>query len=158
MDGLHVALADVGTGQRLACTVDFADVDTGLIDAAGTDVRSELLAVARVSEDEATAVIAAAAQLLADARGIIPAQPGTMLPRLAERAGLTRLGVAHGLLVAPYLWGGDTPQMTEEDRLTVMLQLVMLTGDEHAYAVEHGVAALQEKLGDEQVDLLDWRR
>ncbi|AGF71308.1 suppressor of fused domain protein [Corynebacterium halotolerans] len=108
--------------------------------------------------DEATAVIAAAARLLADARGIVPAQPGTMLPGLAERAGLAGLGVAHGLLVAPYLWGGDVPQVTEEGRLTVMLQLVMLTGDEHAYAVEHGVAALQGKLGAEQVDLLDWRR
>lgn len=159
MDGLRIALADLGEGQRLACTAGFADVDTGLTTVDRLrDVRSELLTVARASEDEVTALTAAAAQLLADARGILPAQPGTMLPGLVERAGITGLTVAHGLFIAPYLWGGETPQVTEEDRLTVILQLVALTADEHAYAVEHGVDKLQEKLGADRVDLLDWRR
>lgn len=159
VDERHIALGEVAPGQQLGCTVDFGNVDTGLATAdRSRDVRSELLTVTRASPDEVTAVLAAAAQLLADARGILPAQPGTMLPGLVERAGLTDLSVTHGLFIAPYLWGGETPQMDEPTRLTVLLQLVLLTPDEHVFAVEHGVGRLQEELGRRQVDLLDWRR
>ena len=40
----------------------------------------------------------------------------------------------------------------------MVCQLVLLTEAEYAYAVEEGVAALQEEVGHEEIDLLDWSR
>ena len=153
------AAADLGDDQRMALTVGFSDVDTGLVAVdGGADVRSELIAVARAEKEQLRAVVEAAARMLADAAGLLPAQPGAMLPNLAERAGLQDVTVAHGLFVPPYLWGGETPRVTEGDRLTVALQLVMLTDAEYAYAVEEGPGGLQQALGEAGIDLLDWRR
>ena len=50
------------------------------------------------------------------------------------------------------------PRVTEEGRLTVLLQLVMLTDAEYAYAAEEGAVALQQALGEAGIDLLDWHR
>lgn len=157
--GSDSAVADLGEGQRVALTVGFSDVDTGLVAVDGGDeVRSELITVARAEKEQLADVLAAAARMLADAEGILPAQPGTMLPGLAEKAGLRDVSVSHGLFVPPYLWGGETPRFTEEGRLTVLLQLVMLTDAEYAYAVEEGPGGLQQALGEAGADLLDWRR
>jgi hypothetical protein len=154
-----VAVADLAEGQRVAVTVGFADVDTGLVAVdGGADVRSELISVARAERGQLTATLRAAATLLADARGLLPAQPGTMVPHLAQKAGLQGVSVAHGLFIPPYLWGGETPRFTEEGRLTVLLQLVMLTDAEYAYAVEEGPGGLQQALGEAGIDLLDWGR
>lgn len=153
------ALADLGAGQRVALTVGFGDVDTGLVAVEdGVDVRSELITVARAEGRQLKDLLAAASETLAASHGLLPAQPGTMLPNLAEKAGLTDVSVAHGLFVPPYLWGGDTPRFTEEGRLTVLLQLVMLTDAEYAYAMEEGPGGLQQALGEAGIDLLDWRR
>ncbi|RSZ64477.1 hypothetical protein EAH68_05685 [Corynebacterium hylobatis] len=157
--GEDAAVADLDDGQQVAVTVGFADVDTGLVAVeGGADVRSELITVARAERGQLTAVLRAAATLLADANGLLPAQPGTMIPHLAEKAGLQGISVAHGLFIPPYLWGGETPRFTEEGRLTVLLQLVMLTDAEYAYAVEEGPGGLQQALGEAGIDLLDWGR
>lgn len=157
--GEDVAVADLDDGQRVAVTVGFAEVDTGLVAVdGGADVRSELITVARAGRGQLTAVLRAAATLLADANGLLPAQPGTMIPQLAEKANLEGVSVAHGLFVPPYLWGGETPRFTEEGRLTVLLQLVMLTDAEYAYAMEEGPGGLQQALGEAGIDLLDWAR
>lgn len=156
---LHIAVSDLGEGEQLGTTVDFAVVDTGLeTQDEAIPVRSELIAVARVGEQKIIDVLAAATTMLIDAAGVIPGQPGTMLPNLVDKAGLTDVTVAHGLFIAPYLWGGETPRMSEPDRLTVMLQLIMLTDSEYAYAVEEGVGPLQQAIAEEEIDLLDWRR
>lgn len=153
------ATADLGDGQRVALTVGFSDVDTGLVAVeGGEDVRSELILVARAEERELTEILRAAAAVLSEAEGILPAQPGTMLPNLAGKTGLQDVTVAHGLFVPPYLWGGETPRVTEDGRLTVLLQLVMLTDAEYAYAMEEGPGGLQQALGEAGIDLLDWRR
>ena len=39
-----------------------------------------------------------------------------------------------------------------------MCQLLMLTDSEYAYAVEEGVAKLQEAVAEQGVDILDWKR
>ncbi|QGU03542.1 suppressor of fused domain protein [Corynebacterium comes] len=153
------AVADLGEGQRVALTVGFSDVDTGLVAVdGGEEVRSELILVARAEEQQLADTLAAAATMLSDVNGILPAQPGTMLPNLAGKAGLQDVSVMHGLFVPPYLWGGETPRFTEGGRLTVLLQLVMLTDAEYAYAVEEGPGGLQQALGEAGIDLLDWRR
>ena len=153
--GDRVVTADLGDGQRVAVTVGFADVDTGLVTVEdGTDVRSELIIVGRATEQQLTSVLHAA--WAAFEGGDLPAQPGTLLPQLD--AGLEGVNVAHGICVPPYLWGGEVPRVTEDDRLTVLLQLVMLTDSEYAYAAEEGAAALQQALGEAGIDLLDWQR
>ncbi|MDO5668453.1 MAG: suppressor of fused domain protein [Corynebacterium sp.] len=149
--GEDVVTADLGDGQTVAVTLGFADVDTGLHAVEEElPVRSELIIVARASVEELTAVLRAA---VAKFTGFLPAQPGTMLPQLHKVK-----AVEHGLFVPPYLWGGETPRVTEEERLTVLLQLVMLTDAEYAYAVEEGPGALQQALGEAGIDLLDWAR
>lgn len=134
-------------------TSGFAEVDTGLVQQ-GTDidVRCELLAVARASQGEVTAAVVAAASTLTRARGVIPAQPGTLLPNVVKT------GVPHGMLIAPYLWGGQTPQLSAPRRLTLVCQLLMLTDAEYSYAREEGVAAFQQAVADNGIDILDWSR
>lgn len=153
--GDGVVTADLGDGQRVAVTVGFADVDTGLVTVEdGTDVRSELIIVGRATQEQLTAVLRAAVRAFEG--GDLPAQPGTLLPLLD--ADLTDVSVAHAICVPPYLWGGEVPRVTEEERLTVLLQLVMLTDAEYAYAAEEGAVALQQALGEAGIDLLDWHR
>lgn len=164
VDGRHLGLASLEGGQSLAVTTEFGQVDTGLQlasqeadapDAAPTDVRTELLAVAKGTKADVAAVVLGAAQALEKAVGIIPAQPGVMLPSIVDFDGMS---VKHGLLIAPYLWGGDSPQFTEPGRLTLVCQLLMLTDSEYAYVVEEGVAAFQQAAEEQGIDLLDYAR
>jgi len=149
--GEDCVTADLGDGQTVAVTLGFADVDTGLhAIEEQLPVRSELIVVARADAAELETVLRAA---VGKFTGVLPAQPGTMLPQL-HRVG----SVEHALFVPPYLWGGETPRVTEDERLTVLLQLVMLTDAEYAYAVEEGPGALQQALGEAGIDLLDWHR
>ncbi|MDK4232828.1 hypothetical protein QPX36_06325 [Corynebacterium accolens] len=157
VDGRRLGLATLADAQSLALTTTFNDVDTGLrSDAEGLDVRCELVTVARVGQPEVAAAVGAAAAKLEKAGGLLPAQPGVLLPSLLDLPGEPT--VHHGLLIAPYLWGGQTPQYREDDRLTLVLQLVMLTDAEYAFGVEEGVGKLQEAVAEQGIDLLDWSR
>lgn len=157
VDGRHLGLAQLEGGQSLAVTTEFSQVDTGLqlADASSTDVRTELLAVARGTQADVAAVVLGAAESLEKAQGIIPAQPGVMLPSIVDIEGMS---VKHGLLIAPYLWGGDSPQFTEPGRMTLVCQLLMLTDSEYAFVVEEGVAAFQAAAEEHGIDLLDYAR
>ncbi|APT91725.1 hypothetical protein CPHO_00960 [Corynebacterium phocae] len=148
VDGHRLAMATLDTGESLVATTDFADTDTGLV-AQGLSVRSELLTVARAGKPELARLVIEAAELLIAAR-VIPAQPGTLLPKLGENT--------HGMLIAPFLWNGPTPQLKEPDRWTLILQLVALNDAEYAFAVEEGVAAFQEEATRAGIDLLDFTR
>lgn len=157
VDGRRLGFATLGDALSLALTTTFNGVDTGLrSDAAGLDVRCELVTVARVGHPEVAAAVGAAAAKLEKAGGFLPAQPGILLPSLLELPG--KLTVHHGLLIAPYLWGGQTPQYREDNRLTLVLQLVMLTDAEYAFGVEEGVGKLQDVVAEQGIDLLDWSR
>ena len=118
-------------------------------------MRCELLTVARTGQPEVAAAVNAAADTFEKADGLLPAQPGVMLPSILDAPGIT---VHHGLFIAPYLWGGQTPQFREEGRLTLILQLVMLTDSEYAFGVEEGVGKLQAAVAEQGIDLLDWSR
>jgi len=141
-------------------TTQFADVDTGLVkEGSDMPVRCELIAVARAPQAAVAAAVVGVATKLEETQGQIPAQPGVLVPdidsALNQAADIT---VAHGMLIAPYLWGGPSPQVQEEDRLTLGLQLIMLTHAEYAYAVEEGVAAMQQAVAESNIDILDWTR
>lgn len=157
VDGRRLGFATLGDALSLALTTTFNGVDTGLrSDAAGLDVRCELVTVARVGHPEVAAAVGAAAAKLEKAGGFLPAQPGILLPSLLDLPG--KPTVHHGLLIAPYLWGGQTPQYREDNRLTLVLQLVMLTDAEYAFGVEEGVGKLQDVVAEQDIDLLDWSR
>ena len=152
--GHRLALADLGNGETLVATTHFADVDTGLQsqdpeDGVVKDVRSELVTVARASQEQLAELVIEAAELL-EAAKVVPAQPGTLLPKLGENL--------HAMLIAPYLWGGQTPQLKEPDRWTLLLQVVGLNDEEYGFAVEEGVNAFQEAVVAEGIDVLDWTR
>ncbi|MBK4137449.1 hypothetical protein GWO53_05255 [Corynebacterium macginleyi] len=157
VDGRRLGFATLGDALSLALTTTFNAVDTGLrSDATGLDVRCELVTVARVGHPEVAAAVGAAAAKLEKAGGFLPAQPGILLPSLLDLPG--KPTVHHGLLIAPYLWGGQTPQYREDNRLTLVLQLVMLTDAEYAFGVEEGVGKLQDVVAEQDIDLLDWSR
>lgn len=156
VEGRELGLAALDGGQSLAVTTTFGDVDTGLQHAEqGIDVRCELLTVARVGQTEVVAAVCGAADMLERAGGVLPAQPGVLLPSCLD---IAKCNVHHGLLIVPYLWGGQTPQVPEEGRLTLVCQLLMLTDSEYAYAVEEGVGKFQEAVAEQGIDLLDWSR
>ncbi|MGP6175126.1 suppressor of fused domain protein [Corynebacterium sp. A21] len=171
----HVGCADLGEKQQLACTADFGRVDTGLStpgpDGPPMDVRSELFTIGRVAEIDAARIIGAAANFLRNAAGRTPAQPGQLIPGLGILAELEEdFTVRHGLLSVPYVWGPEVPQQLEPagevhgegagelPRLTVMLQIIMLTDDERDFALTYGIGDLQQELARSGADLLDWRR
>ncbi|MBI8999666.1 suppressor of fused domain protein [Corynebacterium sp. CCM 9185] len=193
----HIGSGVLDSGERLATTLDFGRVDTGLItdtgriaesavddvpteptdlDARPVDVRSEVFAVAAGAHDCLDRVVAATATFLRDSAGRIPASPGQLLPGVGVLGGLVAepdITVRHGLLVVPYVWARGVPRMMEEAghvstndpgaksvnaRLTVLLQLVLLTDDEFSYARTYGVPALQQAMVEQNVNLLDLGR
>ncbi|MEZ2121867.1 MULTISPECIES: hypothetical protein [unclassified Corynebacterium] len=194
----HIGSGVLDSGERLATTLDFGRIDTGLItdassisesaadsvptvptdlDACPVDVRSEIFAVAADTYDCLDRVVAASASLLRDAMGRIPASPGQLLPGVGVLGGLIAepdVTVRHGLLVVPYVWARGVPRMLEKAgevgsdpgvgtrpvnaRLTVLLQLIMLTDDEFSYARTYGIPALQQAMVEQNVNLLDLGR
>ncbi|GGG73138.1 suppressor of fused domain protein [Corynebacterium pelargi] len=156
--GVRVAVSDLG-GELLATTLNFNEVDTGLhSEDEGADIRSEIFTVGRVSSEVAVSALQQVSAKLAAFNqkllGMVPAQPGTMIPGLE----LEGCSVRHGVFVVPYVWGEQVPRFSEGGRLVVMLQLVLLSDEEYEYAVTYGVPALQQALSEQGVDLLDWQR
>lgn len=159
--GLAVGSED---GLTYAVTTDFSEVDTGVVraDDHATDLRAEILTVTTAGADSADVVLRAAAGMLAGAASAFPAQPGTILPGLAVRANLdfADFTVRHGALISPLLWGGPVPQYAEpeEQRMTLMLQLLLLRKEEYDFAQEHGLGALLQRAAEREVNLYDWSR
>lgn len=103
------------------------------------------------------------------------AQPGQVLPAVGIMANLPQEGytVNHGILADPRIWGPEIPYVREEAdqvhvdepdtpselaRLTLPLQLILLTDTEFEVAAEHGGDVLFQQMAEQQVDLLDLRR
>ncbi len=85
MDERRLGLASLADAQSLALTTTFNNTDTGLQSQDdGTDVRCELLTVARTEQPEVAAAINAAADTFEKAGGLLPAQPGVMLPSILD--------------------------------------------------------------------------
>ncbi|MFV8394954.1 suppressor of fused domain protein [Corynebacterium hindlerae] len=140
-------------GQFMASTLDFHDVDTGLV-ADGQDIRVELFAVAN-DPRELKELVSGTASMLRDTN-IVP-QPGEVAPGVGKALGLT-LSAPHALLVVPFPWGGDVPHFKDAGLTTLMLQILPLTNDELAYLQTYGLAELQKALVEQGIDVLDLRR
>lgn len=158
VDGWRVATTTWEEAE-LAATFDFSEIDTGLVltEDNGREIRCELLTVGQVSEVEVTAVVTAAADMLKEAAGVLPAQPGVLLPDLGKRAGLDAT-VKHGLLMAPNLWQGQTPHLNDDERMTLILQVVMITDEEFGIGVDQGADKMQRRLQRRGENLGDWHR
>ena len=107
INGLHIASIDLSsedTTEALACTADFGRVDTGLVSSEEAfedrgvekqvEVRSEIFCVASAEPEVVERAVVAAASFLAESNtiqtGIVPAQPGQLLPAVGVLVGWRR--------------------------------------------------------------------
>ena len=141
----------------LCSTMGFNEVDTGL-ESGGLDVRCEFFTITEASQSDAMHVVDATVQTLVQANGTLHAQPDTIIPGIGLAVLPEHLTVCHGLFVAPEVWGPSVPQFIEEDRWTLMLELLLITEDEFNYAVTYGARDLLDELEKTGVNLLDWQR
>lgn len=156
-DSLVFATYETGT-ENICATAGFAEVDTGL-ESGGMDVRSEFFTVTNASKSVTLPVVGAVAQLLERAEQTMQAQPWTLLPGIGTTVGLpAEITVRHGAFVVPQLWEGNVPQLVEDDRWTLLLQLVMLTEDEFNYGITYGVPDLFDEIKRMEIDVADWSR
>ncbi|RAV32805.1 hypothetical protein DLJ54_01465 [Corynebacterium heidelbergense] len=168
--------------ETVAFTLDAARIDAGLTTADGSDLRVEFLTVVSGHGPEAAALVTAAAAITAGDPVAHSPQPGTVLAGLADRLPLAGAGqrppsARHGLLVPPYLWDRGVPhfhevtaggrrsatgtanvEFTHPGRLTVPIQVVMITDAELALLHAEGIDAVQARLVDSGADLNNiWR-
>jgi len=169
MDLLNVNGMTVGVAPVLpaAVTVGFSEIDSGLVvddpdaDSTGlTEVRCEIICAADgATPQQRVMAVAGAWNTLVNAG--IPGQPGTALPGLVNDPALT---VHHGLLREPEIFDRGTPLVNEpatDDapaRMTLLLELVLLTDDEYELAEEQSLEVLERRLRRRQTSLGDWAR
>lgn len=158
-EGYPTILATFETEEQisLCSTIGFNEVDTGL-ESGGLDVRCEFFTITEAPQSDAMHVVDATVQTLVQANGTLHAQPDTIIPGIGLAALPEHLTVCHGLFVAPEVWGPSVPQFIEEDRWTLMLELLLITEDEFNYAVTYGARDLLDELEKTGVNLLDWQR
>ena len=158
-EGYPTILATFETEEQisLCSTIGFNEVDTGL-ESGGLDVRCEFFTITEASQSDAMHVVDATVQTLVQANGTLHAQPDTIIPGIGLAVLPEHLTVCHGLFVAPEVWGPSVPQFIEDDRWTLMLELLLITEDEFNYAVTYGARDLLDELEKTGVNLLDWQR
>lgn len=151
VSGFPIALA---LDNSAAVTAGFSEIDTGLrMEADGaTDVRCEIVCGAGASSSVAMALAGTWNTLL---NAQIPAQPGVLLPDLVHDP---QLSVHHGWLREPQLFERGTPMCTEPGRLTLLLELVLLTDEEYSIAADQGIDVLERRLRRRRDDIGDWCR
>lgn len=172
MDLLDVNGMTIGVAPVLpaAVSVGFSEIDSGLVvddPAAGSpdagaaaDVRCEIICAADGATPQQRVMAVAGAWNTLVTAGI-PGQPGTALPGLVNDPALT---VHHGLLREPQIFDRGTPLFNEpatDDapaRMTLLLELVLLTDDEYDIAAEQGLEVLERRLHRRQTHLGDWAR
>lgn len=168
--------------ETVAMTIDAGRLESGLETEDGSDLRVELLTVVSGHDDTAADLLAHAASMISQDPGHWPPQPGTLLPNVVQQMDADserKITARNGLLVVPYVWddgvphvhevtsGGASRHSKEDDtdvefthpgRLTIVAQLVMLTDEEAELAQTAGVAAVQERLVREGVNINNiWR-
>ena len=145
--------------QGLAATCGFSEVDTGLAleGDTGTDVRCEMVVHAGVDTQLLGAALGAAATMLLELG--VPAQPGVLLENLLDRVDLPDgVSVRHGWLREPRLFERGTPQVAEPGRVTLLLELTLLTDDEYEIASTQGEAVLERRMRRRGATMADWHR
>lgn len=176
-----VDFSRIDQGLEAPASMNSSGVQVGEGDTFVADLRVELFTVLAGAEQEAefaAQVLAATAGLIKDSYPWMMAQPGQLLAGVGilAMAGIDEtITVKHGLLTVPWVWDAGVPRITEEPghvfpvtqddvvtadlgRMTVMLQLVLLTQEEYDYALTYGANGLQEALAAQGADVTDPRR
>lgn len=172
MDLLDVNGMAIGVAPVIPATVSvgFSGIDSGLVvddsetDGTGaapvTEVRCEIICAADGATPQQRVMAVAGAWNTLVTAGI-PGQPGTALPGLVNDPALT---VHHGLLRVPQIFDRGTPLVNEpatDDapaRMTLLLELVLLTDDEYEIASEQGIDVLERRMHRRQTSLGNWSR
>lgn len=172
MDLLDVNGMAIGVAPVIPATVSvgFSGIDSGLVvddsetDGTGaapvTEVRCEIICAADGATPQQRVMAVAGAWNTLVTAGI-PGQPGTALPGLVNDPALT---VHHGLLREPQIFDRGTPLVNEpatDDapaRMTLLLELVLLTDDEYEIASEQGIDVLERRMHRRQTSLGNWSR
>ncbi|WJY91064.1 Suppressor of fused protein (SUFU) [Corynebacterium faecale] len=170
----------VDTGLVTAAEAESVEVRSELLclARASVDVPGRAVAAAATMlHDASLTYLESLATSPAQATEMTPmhAQPGRVLPAVGIMANLPQEGytVKHGILADPRIWGPEIPYVREEAgevnlepgeeasglaRLTLPLQLILLTDEEFAVAVQQGGDVLFQQMAEQQVDLLDLHR
>ena len=152
IDARPVALATLD-GVPVAVTAGFSSVDTGLVmqDDAQTEVRCEIVCRAEAQPHEVGELVVAATRTIEALA--VPAQPGVVLEGLAPGR-----SVPHGYRREPRLFDRGTPLFNEPGRMTLLLELILLSDDELEILRERGYPALETRLRRRGVRVGDWGR
>lgn len=169
-----------GSAETVAMTADAARIEAGLETEDGSDLRVEFITVVRGHTDQAVSLVTAVASMISQDPFSLSPQPGLILPELASSLD-SSMTAKHGLLVIPFLWDDGVPHLhevvatgrrskeaqeggagavefTHPGRLTLPVQLIMLTDEELEIAEQQGVDTLQRKLVETGADLHNpWR-
>lgn len=117
----------------------------------------------RASESgaELTSILASARKFIADQAGAVRLSPGTVIPDLIEQLGLatdSTITARHGWLHEPRIFDQGTPMLRTDDRLTLLLELVMLTDDRLDIAHNRDLDAVETRLRRRGTNVADLRR
>ena len=177
---VHLGSDADGTAETVAMTADAARIEAGLETEDGSDLRVEFISVVQGHTHQAVNLVTAAASMISQDPFTLSPQPGLLLPELSSSLDPT-MTAKHGLLVVPFLWEDGVPhvhevastgrrskeaqegsmravEFTHPGRLTLPVQLVMLTDEELQIAEQQGVDTLQQKLVETGADLHNpWR-
>lgn len=177
---IHLGSGAEGSAETVAMTADAARIEAGLETEDGSDLRVEFITVVQGHTDQAVNLVTAVASMISQDPFTLSPQPGLLLPELASTLDPT-MTAKHGLLVVPFLWDDGVPHLhevaatgrrskeaqagssesvefTHPGRLTLPVQLVMLTDEELEIAEQQGVDTLQQKLVETGADLHNpWR-
>lgn len=137
-------------------TVDLSQYDNQLSTPDGKPIRVEILGACASGVEAFANVMSTCA--LNVATGEYSLSPGNIHPRVVELYE-PEATMKHVLFVPPFLWGDDAfPSMEDDDMAVAFLQAVPISDAEFELARSEGVDALEDRLAEEQVDILDLNR
>jgi hypothetical protein len=83
--------------------------------------------------------------------------PGAIFPDIVKMY-YPEVKMKHILFVSPFLWDNVLTTFDFEDKKVTWLQAIPISEEEYAYAEKHGIEALEDKLEEADIDILDLER
>lgn len=83
--------------------------------------------------------------------------PGAIFPNIVNMY-YSELEMKHILFVSPFLWDDKLKTFNFVDKKVTWLQAIPISEEEYLFAEEYGIDALENKLEESKVDILDLER
>jgi hypothetical protein len=83
--------------------------------------------------------------------------PGAIFPDVVKMY-YPEMEMKHILFVSPFLWDDNLKTLDFDDKKVTWLQAIPIAEKEYIYAQKHGVEALEDKLEEANIDILDLQR